>query len=252
MIKSNHLIKNYGEKRVVDDVNLDLPKGKLIAFIGSNGAGKSTLISMLSRIITRTEGSVFVDEKEISQWESSDLSKRLSILKQSNHLNIRLTVRELVSFGRFPYSQGRITKEDEEQINKAISYLDLNEMENAYLDELSGGQRQMAYIAMIMAQNTEYVFLDEPLNNLDMKHSVQIMQVLRKMVDEMNKTIMVVIHDINFIANYADYIVAMKNGRVISEGRAEDMIKREVLSQVYDMDIEVQTLNGKPVCLYYN
>ena len=110
----------------------------------------------------------------------------------------------------------------------------------------------MAYIAMIIAQDTEYVFLDEPLNNLDMRHSVQIMKGLRKLVDEMNKTIMVVIHDINFIAYYSDYIIAMKDGKVVSQGYTDEIITKEVLKEIYGMDIDVQSVNGKPICLYYN
>ena len=252
MIRANELIKKYGEKSVVDNVSIDMPKGKLVAFIGSNGAGKSTLISIMSRTLEKTSGKVTIDEKEILEWDNNKLSKRLSILSQSNHLNIRLTVRELVSFGRFPYSQDKLTDIDKKYVDDAISYLDLKELENCYLDELSGGQRQMAYIAMVIAQDTEYIFLDEPLNNLDMKHSVQIMKALRKMVDELNKTIMVVIHDINFVSCYADYIVAMKKGKVIKEGRAEEIINKAVLSQVYGMDIDVQTINGKSICLYYH
>ncbi|HBB30083.1 MAG TPA: iron ABC transporter ATP-binding protein [Clostridiales bacterium] len=252
MIKANRVIKKYGEKKVVDDVSIDLPKGKFIAFIGSNGAGKSTLISIMSRILEKTSGNVSIDDKEILEWDNSKLSRRLSILNQSNYLNIRLTVHELVSFGRFPYSQDKLTDVDKKRVDDAIAYLELNEFENSYLDELSGGQRQMAYIAMVIAQDTEYVFLDEPLNNLDMKHSVQIMKALRKMVDELNKTIMVVIHDINFVSCYADYIVAMKKGKVIKEGKAEEIINKDVLSQVYGMDIDVQSINGKSICLYYS
>lgn len=252
MIKANRVIKKYGEKKVVDDVSIDLPKGKFIAFIGSNGAGKSTLISIMSRILEKTSGNVSIDDKEILEWDNNKLSRRLSILNQSNYLNIRLTVRELVSFGRFPYSQDKLTDVDKKHVDDAIAYLELNEFENSYLDELSGGQRQMAYIAMVIAQDTEYVFLDEPLNNLDMKHSVQIMKALRKMVDELNKTIMVVIHDINFVSCYADYIVAMKKGKVIKEGKSEEIINKDVLSQVYGMDIDVQSINGKSICLYYS
>jgi iron complex transport system ATP-binding protein len=206
----------------------------------------------MSRIVPKTEGCVYVDNKELQQWNNNELSKRISILKQSNHLNIRLTVRELISFGRFPYSKGRLTKKDNEIIDKALSFLSLENIQHRNIDELSGGQRQMAYIAMIIAQDTEYVFLDEPLNNLDMRHSVQIMKGLRKLVDEMNKTIMVVIHDINFIAYYSDYIIAMKDGKVVSQGYTDEIITKEVLKEIYGMDIDVQSVNGKPICLYYN
>src|SRR5690606_2693720 len=137
-------------------------------------------------------------------------AKKVSILKQSNQINLRLTVRELVSFGRFPYSQGRLTEEDWVCVDEAIRYMELEELQHEYLDELSGGQRQRAFIAMVIAQDTDYILLDEPLNNLDMKHAVQIMKTLRKLVDERGKTVVLVIHDINFASVYSDYIVALK------------------------------------------
>lgn len=252
MIRMKQVTKQYGNKKVLDQINLELPKKKLISFIGSNGAGKSTLISIISRILSKNEGEVFIDEHELKNWKNEELSKRLSILKQSNHLNIRLTVRELVSFGRFPHSKGKLTPEDNKHIDKAIAYLELQEIEDRYLDELSGGQKQMAYIAMVIAQDTEYVFLDEPLNNLDMHHAVKIMKILRKMVDELGKTVMVVIHDINFVSCYADYIIALKGGKVVGHGSNEEMMKQEVLKEIYNMDIEIRSIDGKNICLYYH
>src|SRR5699024_9319956 len=134
----------------------------------------------------------------ITQVKNNDLAKKISILKQANSINLKLTVRELVSFGRFPYSQGRLTKKDWEKVDEAIDYMELRDMQHKYLDQLSGGQRQRAHIAMVIAQDTEYILLDEPLNNLDMRHAVQIMKTLRRLVDELGKTILIVIHDINF------------------------------------------------------
>lgn len=136
-------------------------------------------------------------------------------------MNVRLTIRELVSFGRFPYSQGNLTQEDWDKVDEALSFMELHEIENQFLDELSGGQRQRAFIAMVIAQDTEYILLDEPLNNLDMKHSVQIMKVLRRLVDELGKTVILVIHDINFASFYSDYVVALKNGEIIRQGPNE-------------------------------
>ncbi len=252
MIAVKDIQKKYGEKAVVADVTLQLPKEKIIAFIGSNGAGKSTLISIISRTLTKDSGDVYIDEIELANWKTQVLAQKLSILKQTNHLNIRLTVRELVEFGRFPYSKGRLTPEDHKKVEQAIAYMELQTLENRYLDELSGGQRQMAFIAMVIAQDTDYIFLDEPLNNLDMRHSVQIMKVLRRLVDEMGKTIMVVIHDINFVSYYADHIVAMKEGKVICQGDTEQVMNQEVLKEIYGMNIDVQTMNGKKICLYYD
>ena len=251
MIAIKNIIKKYGEKAVVDDVSLKLPKGKVIAFIGSNGAGKSTLISIISRTLSKNSGKVYIEDKELADWKTRELSKKLSILRQTNNLNVRLTVRELVNFGRFPYSQGKLTAEDVAFVDKAIAYMKLEELEDRYLDELSGGQRQMAFIAMVIAQDTEYIFLDEPLNNLDMHHSVQIMKVLQKLVKELHKTVMVVIHDINFVSCYADYIVAMKDGKIVKQGKTDDIIDCCVLKDIYNMDIQVEEIDGKNICLYY-
>lgn len=251
MISIKNIVKRYGEKKVVDQVDLTLPKGKIVAFIGSNGAGKSTLLSIISRTLAKNEGEVFIDEVELKDWKNEELSKRLAILKQSNHLNIRLTVRELVTFGRFPHSKGKLTKECEQKINQAIDYLGLTELQDRYLDELSGGQRQMAYIAMTVAQDTEYIFLDEPLNNLDMRHSVKIMKILRRLVDELNKTVFVVIHDINYVSCYADHIIAMKQGRVIKDGATEEVLTEETLEEIYDMKIDIKEINNARICVYY-
>jgi iron complex transport system ATP-binding protein len=252
VVEVRNVSKQYGGVRVVDDVSLNIAKGKITSFIGPNGAGKSTLLSMITRLIGKDTGQVLIEGKEIEGWKSKELSKKISVLKQSNHINIRLTVEDLVAFGRFPYSQGRLTPEDRQWVQEAIDYMDLGPYRKRYLDELSGGQRQRAYIAMVIAQNTEYILLDEPLNNLDMKHSVQIMKVLRKMVDELGKTIVIVIHDINFASCYSDYIVALKEGRVVQEGKTEDIIDTEVLQQVYDMHIPVQVIDGRKICVYFS
>lgn len=251
MISVKNIVKRYGEKKVVDHVDLTLPKGKIVAFIGSNGAGKSTLLSIISRTLTKNEGEVFIDDVELKNWKNEELSKRLAILKQSNHLNIRLTVRELVTFGRFPHSKGKLTKECEQKVSEAIEYLGLTDLQDRYLDELSGGQRQMAYIAMTVAQDTEYIFLDEPLNNLDMRHSVKIMKILRRLVDELNKTVFVVIHDINYVSCYADHIIAMKQGRVIKDEPIHEVLTEETLEEIYDMKIDIKEINNNKICVYY-
>lgn len=252
MVEVFNVSKQYGTKNVIENVSLKIPKGQITSFIGPNGAGKSTLLSMISRLITQDEGSILLEGKEVKECKSNELAKKISILKQSNHINIRLTIRELVSFGRFPYSEGRLTKEDHEFIDRAIDYMELREIENKFLDQLSGGQRQRAYIAMVLAQNTEYILLDEPLNNLDMKHSVQIMKVLRKLTDELGKTIVIVIHDINFASCYSDYIVALKDGHIISEGRTEEMIQSDVLKEIYEMDMQIEDVNNQKICVYFS
>lgn len=251
MITIQNVSKRYGNKSVVNDVNLTIEEGKITSFIGPNGAGKSTLLSMVSRLIPKDSGEIIVDGKEISKWKPNELAKKLSILKQSNHINIRLTVRELVSFGRFPYSKGKLTKEDWKYVDEAITYMELESIQDKFLDQLSGGQRQRAYIAMVIAQNTEYILLDEPLNNLDMKHSVQIMKVLRRLTDELGKTVVIVIHDINFASCYSDHVVALKDGTVVQDGPTENIIDSSVLGDIYEIDIAIQEINENKICVYY-
>ncbi|MEJ8545798.1 ABC transporter ATP-binding protein [Brevibacillus borstelensis] len=252
MVEVRSVSKTYGQKKVVENVSVNIPKGKITSFIGPNGAGKSTLLSMISRLIARDEGDIYIDGQEVDKCKSNDLAKKISILKQSNHINLRLTVRELVSFGRFPYSQGRLTEEDWKHVDEAIRYMELDDMQEKYLDQLSGGQKQRAYIAMVIAQDTEYILLDEPLNNLDMKHSVQIMKIIRRLVNELGKTVVIVIHDINFASCYSDYIVALKDGKIVREGTIEEIISSPVLKEVYDMDIPIQHIDDNKICIYFS
>ncbi|HLR71869.1 MAG TPA: ABC transporter ATP-binding protein [Pseudogracilibacillus sp.] len=251
MVDIKGVFKSYNKKKVIEDVSLTIPKGKITSFIGPNGAGKSTLISMISRLIAKDEGIIMIDGKDITESKDSELARKISILKQSNTMNVKLTIRELISFGRFPYSQGNLNKHDWEKVDEAIDYMELRDIQHKYLDELSGGQRQRAYIAMVLAQDTEYILLDEPLNNLDMRHSVQIMKTLRRLVDELGKTIVIVIHDINFASCYSDEIVALKDGKIVKQGRTCDVIDQCVLKDIYDMDIDIKEIDNQRICVYF-
>ncbi|KKB38639.1 iron ABC transporter ATP-binding protein [Bacillus thermotolerans] len=251
MIEIKGLTKRFGKKPVVEDVSVKIEPGTITSFIGPNGAGKSTLLSMVSRLLDSDTGEVLLDQENVKKMKSTEFAKRVSILKQSNYLNVRLTVRELVSFGRYPYSRGRLTAEDEKFVDQALGYMNLTDIQNEFLDELSGGQRQRAFVAMVIAQDTEYVLLDEPLNNLDMKHSVQIMKILRKLVDELGKTVVIVLHDINFASVYSDRIVALKNGKLVKNGPTHEIINSAALREVYDMDIPIQEQDGCRICVYF-
>lgn len=251
MIVAERVSKRYGSYYAVKDASVAIEKERITALIGPNGAGKSTLLSLMSRLLTADEGQVYIEGQPIQRWKPDDLAKRLSILKQSNHLTLRLTVRDLVGFGRFPHSRGRLTPEDEEHVDRAIRYMDLTALQHKFLDELSGGERQRAFLAMVLAQDTDAILLDEPLNNLDMKHAVEIMKMLRRLVDDMGKTVVLVLHDVNFAACYADDIVAMKQGTVLRAGPVEEIIDPDVLRDVYDMDIRVEQFQCHRVCLYF-
>ena len=245
------LIKEYDGKAVVNSVSFEIPKGKVLSLIGPNGAGKSTVMGMISRLIAKDSGVINFEDKDLSKWKSKDLAKKLSILTQHNNIQMKLTVRELVAFGRFPYSGNRLTVEDNEMIDKAIAYMELQEFEDRFIDELSGGQRQRAYIAMVIAQDTEYVLLDEPTNNLDIYHASNMMRTVRRLCDELGKTVILVLHEINYAAFYSDYICAFVDGKIAKFGTVDEVINKEVLSEIYKVDFEIIHIDDKPLSVYY-
>ena len=224
---------------------------KYVIIAGVNGAGKSTVMGMISRLIAKDSGIVNFEDKDLSKWKSKELAKKLSILTQHNTIQMKLTVRELVAFGRFPYSGNRLTVEDNEMIDKAIAYMELKEYENRFIDELSGGQRQRAYIAMVIAQDTEYVLLDEPTNNLDIYHASNMMRTVRRLCDELGKTVILVLHEINYAAFYSDYICAFVDGKVAKFGTVDEVINKETLSEIYNVDFEIIHIDGRPLSVYY-
>ena len=252
MIEAQAVGKQYLDKTVLAEIDLQLPKGELIAFIGPNGAGKSTLLSIMSRLQGEFSGQLYIDQGEIRAWDSKELAQRLAILKQSNQVQARITVAELVAFGRFPYSRGRLTAADDKLIHQALAEMHLTDLAEAEIQTLSGGQLQRAYIAMILAQDTEYILLDEPLNNLDMNHANRMMHLLRRLVTKLGKTVLLVIHDFNFAAGFADEIIALKNGRLFKQGTVDEVITPAVLGELYEMEVKVISYEGRPFCVYFD
>lgn len=251
MISLTDVTMTYGDLTVLGPVTLDIPAGGITALVGPNGAGKSTLLTIVGRLATATSGRATIAGNDVTTTPGRALAKIVSILRQENHFVTRLTVRELVGFGRFPHSQGRLTTEDHVKIDEAIAFLDLTELSGRYLDQLSGGQRQRAYVAMVLAQDTDYILLDEPLNNLDMKHAVAMMGQLRRAVDELGKTIVIVVHDINFAAAYADRIVALADGQVVHVGTPDELMTPTTLEQVFGTPVEVRRDGPYPLAVYY-
>ena len=246
-----NLTKKYNGKPVVDNISFEIPKGKVLSIIGPNGAGKSTVMGMISRLIARDSGIVDFEGKDIAKWPSKELSKRLAILTQTYNVQMKLTVEELVSFGRFPYSGGRLTPEDKEKIAQAIDYMELGDLADQFIDELSGGQRQRAFISMVIAQDTDYVLFDEPTNNLDIYHATRMMKIIRRLCDELGKTIIIVLHEINYASFYSDYICAMADGRIEYFGPVKEVMTPEHLSSLYKVDFRQMEINGKPLSVYY-
>jgi iron complex transport system ATP-binding protein len=243
--------KRYGHSVVVDGVDLRLPRGGVTSIIGPNGAGKSTLLSLVSRLLPLDDGRVTVDGLDVARTPGDVLARRLAILRQDNHLGSRLTVHDLVLFGRYPHSRGRPTPADLEHVQRSLAYLGLEDLAHRFLDELSGGQRQRAFVAMVLCQDTDYVLLDEPLNNLDMKHAVGMMRLLRRAADELGKTVVLVLHDVNFAASYSDHVVAMRDGVVVEQGPPDDLMTPDVMRRVYDVEVAVHRIEGRPIAVYY-
>lgn len=250
MIEILNVRKTYSDEVKIGPLNIQIQKAGLTSLIGPNGAGKSTALLMIGRLLNMDAGQIKVANMNVTDSKSEDLARILTILRQENHFVTRLTVRQLAGFGRFPYSKGRLTKEDERIISKYIDFLDLGDLENRYLDELSGGQRQRAYVAMVLCQETEYVLLDEPLNNLDVARSVQMMEHLRHAANEFGRTILTVIHDINFAAKYSDRICAMKNGQIAAFGTVEEVMKPELLTDIFETNINIMEGPYGPIAIY--
>ncbi|APT86396.1 MULTISPECIES: iron ABC transporter ATP-binding protein [Corynebacterium] len=251
MIKLSEVRKQYSSETDIGPVSLEIPAGGITALIGPNGAGKSTLLTMVGRLLAMDSGTIEVGGSDVTTTKSKELARVLSILRQENHFITKLTVRQLVGFGRFPYSQGRLSEADEEIVSKYINFLHLDQLENRYLDELSGGQRQRAYVAMVLCQETDYVLLDEPLNNLDIAHSVEMMKHLQRAAREFGRTIIVVLHDINFAARYADYVCAVKDGSIVAFGGVEEIMRDEVLTPIFNTPITVIEGPDGPLACYH-
>lgn len=239
MIELKNVRKSYNEKVNIGPINLTIEEGGINSIIGPNGAGKSTLLMMMGRLLEKDYGQILIGGKDIDTTDSNTLAKTVSILRQENNFMSKLTVKQLISFGRFPYNKGRLDNNDMRIIDKYIDFLELNGLEDRYLNELSGGQRQRAYVAMVLAQESKYVLLDEPLNNLDIARSVSMMKHLRKACDKLDRTFVIVIHDINIAAQYSDKIFAMKDGQMVLDGTVDEVMNSDKLTNIFETDVEI-------------
>ena len=251
MITVRNLHKSYGAKTVLSGVSAEFPAGQITSLIGPNGAGKSTLLMLMARLLEPSQGSIALQGQSIAAIRAVDFAKRVATLRQSPGFNMRLTVEELVAFGRFPHSRGVMTALDQQAVDDAIAFLSLDALRHAFIDEISGGQRQMAFLAMTIAQQTDVLLLDEPLNNLDMKHAVQIMQALRRLCDAQGRTVVLVIHDINFAANYSDHLVAIQGGALRFAGPVAEVLTEARLTDLYGLDFEITRGRTGYFCNYF-
>jgi iron complex transport system ATP-binding protein len=253
---TNDVSVGYGDVMIVNHLSVQIPDQKITTIIGSNGCGKSTLLKAITRIISHQSGSVLLDGRDISKENTKILAKKMAILPQNPEGAAGLTVGELVSYGRFPYQSGfgNLTKKDYEVIDWALEVTGTLEYKFRPVDALSGGQRQRVWIAMALAQETDIIFLDEPTTYLDMAHQLEVLELLQRLNREQQRTIIMVLHDLNQAARFADYIIALKGGEMVKAGTCEEVIVPEVLREVFQIDAVIgkDPRTNKPICITYN
>lgn len=249
MIEIEALSYRIGATAILRQIDLTLPERGIVALVGPNGAGKSSLLAHLARLRPIQSGRIRIDGLELGRCDDMELARKLAILPQEPPAAARLSVRDLVRFGRYPHCRGRLRPEDEARVDRALAAFDLVPLAARFLDTLSGGQRQKAQIAMTYAQDTRYLLLDEPLNNLDIAAARGLMQLLRRLADREGKAIVIVLHDINAATRYADRLVVMKAGQVVAEGAPGDLVDAALMRRVFDTDAPVLRVDGRPVVL---
>lgn len=249
------LFVGYGEAPIVKNMELEIPDNKITAIIGANGCGKSTLLKAMTRIVAVDKGTVMLDGMSIHTQNTKTLAQKIAILPQTPDSMPALTVGELVSYGRFPYQKGlgRLTQRDKKIISWALEVTNTISYKYQLVDALSGGQRQRVWIAMALAQETDIIFLDEPTTYLDMAHQLEILELLQQLNQREGRTIVMVLHDINQAARFADFIVAMKHGSIVKSGSPEEVICHEVLKQVFHIDANIckDPCSNRPMCMTY-
>lgn len=245
----------YEDRLIVDDLNIQIPQGKITALVGANGSGKSTILKTMARLMQPKKGQVLLDGKSIHKQSTREVAKQLAILPQNPTAPEGLTVTELVSYGRFPYQKGfgSLKAEDKKMIEWAIESTRLSEFHDRPIDQLSGGQRQRAWIAMALAQDTDILFLDEPTTFLDMAHQLEVLQLLEELNTTAKRTIVMVVHDLNHASRYAHHMIAIKQGKAAATGSPEKVMTPDVLREVFGIEADIVTdpRTGVPLCLPY-
>ncbi|WLQ16399.1 ABC transporter ATP-binding protein [Hahella aquimaris] len=252
-LESRALTLGYEQKVIIEALSLKIPRAKVTVFVGSNGCGKSTLLKSFARVLKPQQGCVLLDGQEIQRSPTRQVAQKLSMLPQGPLAPEGLTVHQLVRQGRYPH-QGLLrqwSQEDERLVEKALHDTGLSALQHQPVDSLSGGQRQRAWIAMTLAQNTKILLLDEPTTYLDLTHQIEILDLLRDLNDREQKTIVMVLHDLNLACRYADHIVAIQHRNVYAQGSPEEIITEATVSAVFDLGCRIirDPLFGSPLCI---
>lgn len=238
VFRSEHVVSGYDGRVVVSDVSITVPAHSISVIIGANACGKSTLLKTLSRLIKPLSGKIMLDDKEIREFQPKKLAQVIGLLPQSPIVPDGIAVSDLVGRGRFPHQRmfRGWTKADYDAVAQAMEIMNITQLANRSISELSGGQRQRVWIAMALAQQTDILLLDEPTTFLDVSYQVEILDLLTELNQEHGTTIVMVLHDINLSARYADYIFAMKNGQLIAQGKPAEVITKQTIKEVFGME----------------
>ncbi|MFL0506296.1 ABC transporter ATP-binding protein [Ureibacillus sp. 179-F W5.1 NHS] len=241
VFRAERLVSGYDHKTIIHGIDLDIPQNKISVIIGANGSGKSTLLKTMAKLIKPTEGDVTLDGKVINKYPPKQLARMLGLLPQSPVVPDGITVADLVGRGRFPHQSlfSGWSKQDYEAVEEAMEFMNIIEFANRDIDELSGGQRQRVWIAMALAQQTDILLLDEPTTFLDITYQVEILDLLTNLNRKYGTTIVMVLHDINLSARYADYIFAVKEGKLIAEGKTTEVLTSDLVESVFDLNCVV-------------
>lgn len=255
-IRTQNLQINYDEKIIIPSLNLEIPENKVTILIGPNGCGKSTLLKSIMRIIPIKNGKIFLNDKDMKSISQKEIAKKISILPQTPIVPDGIDVKNLISYGRFPYkkSLSGLNKEDYEIINWAMKKTNILNIKDSIVSELSGGQRQRVWISLALAQKTDMIILDEPTTYLDMSHQLEVLELLQDLNRKDKTTIIMVIHELNHATKFADNIIGMKNGNVIFQGNPSDVITTENLKLLYEIDATLikNEEKGYPICVDYS
>lgn len=256
LITTKNLNISYGNIDIVKDLNLNVPEGKITTIIGANGCGKSTILKTLARILKPKSGEIYIDGTEINKQSSKELAKKMAVLPQSPKAPDGLTVEELIAYGRFPHQKGfgTLNKEDYDIVKWALEVTGILEFKDRTIDALSGGQRQRAWIAMALAQETDILLLDEPTTYLDLAHQLEILKLLEELNKKQGRTIVMVIHELNNAARFADHMIGVKKGKVVCEGTPKEVMTNKNLREIFNIDAQIieEPKSGKPVCITYD
>lgn len=246
----DRLSAGYHKQLIIDEISLTIPLGKMSVLVGANGSGKSTLLSTIARMLKPLGGSVLLDGKAIHQQPTKAVSRQLGILPQSPVVPEGLTVFELVARGRFPWQSfmRQWSQEDENAVQQALEMTGTAGFAHQPVDSLSGGQRQRCWIAMALAQQTPVILLDEPTTFLDLRYQVEILELLHTLTRDHGRTVIVVLHDLNFAVNYADTLIFLKQGRLQGVINESEYCTPELIKRVFDVEVQmsVNPLTGKP------